>query len=115
MENEMINHDGNSIFRPYFCGKAWVNGGCIRTDMGFGIFDVEKKFTSICGGGLDMATWCVFNCSRAIRQTDAGALEWPEEDEDNTNNNMKGPLFMTYACLEGEDIQEGRDFASDLL
>ena len=28
---------------------------------------------------------------------------------------MRGPLFMTFACDEGESLQEDRDFTNDLL
>ena len=61
-----------------------------------------------------MATWCVFNCSRAIKTTEAGGLEWPDEEE-STAQEMRGPLFMTYACDEGESLQEDRDFTGELL
>ena len=81
METFMIKLKGKSFFRTYFCGEAWIKCGRIQTDMGYGVFTIEKKLSSMCGGGLDMATWCVFNCSRALKTTEAGGLEWSDEEE----------------------------------
>ena len=45
METFMIQHKGNAFFRPYFCGEAWVKSCRIQTDMGYGVFSIENKFT----------------------------------------------------------------------
>ena len=103
METIMFQQEGNIFFRPYFCGEAWVQCNRIQTDMGYGPFRIENKLTAMCGGGLDMATWCIFNCSRAVKLNEAG-LEWSDDEEISSTQNMKGPLFMTFACNVGESL-----------
>ena len=85
--------------------------------MGYGAYALEKNLIAICRKNPSMASWCILNCSRAVKMNEAGVAggsEWSDE-EDSEATNTNATTMMTYACNEGESLQEGRDFTNDLL
>ena len=113
----MLNHRGKALFLPYFCGDSWVKSGFIQTHMGYGGYGIEKNLLSTCQKNPQIASWFIFNCSRAEKITEAGIAggsEWSDEEE-SVAQSMNATILVTYACGEGEPLKENRDFTSDLL
>ena len=93
---------GKGFLHGVYSGDAWSKGGTVIVDMGYGPFPVQKKLTNFCGGGANLATWCHLDCSREIIVGEAatgGHDEWLSDDE--SQDGIRGPLFITYACREG--------------
>ena len=55
---------GNGFLHGVFSGDAWMKAGTVHTNMGYGIFPVQKKITAFCGGGSKLATWLHLDCPR---------------------------------------------------
>ena len=94
LESNIYANTGRSFLHVFFSGNSWQKGGRLITDLGFGNFPVEGRMSKMCAGGLNLATWCVFDCSRAERvgEANVGGKEW------NSDNDEHGASFPDF-CL----------------
>ena len=88
MKHFMIKHKGIVFFRPYFCGDAWLESGYVQTNMGYGVFPIEKNIIVMCSEISKMASWLILNCSRALRMNAAGAAGGELFARDDENDPM---------------------------
>ena len=81
----------------YFNGEAYLDKGKIVADLGTGPFLLENRIDSFCKGASNVTIWAVWDCSSKLKQVEAGAKEW--SDDENVEGSV--PVISTYSCQIG--------------
>ena len=82
----------------YFNGISYVEAGKIVCDLGVGPFHLENRMDTFCKGAVNVRVWALWDCSREVKQVEAGiSKEWPDQED------HEGciPVLSTYACPVG--------------
>ena len=96
----------------YFNGISYIEAGKIVTNLGVGPFHLENRMDAFCKGADHVTVWALWDCSREVKQLEAGVNkdEWPDEED----HEGCVSVVSTYACLPEQPLSENNNFVTSI-